>query len=251
MTPPGASSAEPPSPDDQIDVLLQRGRRAGPMLTAAGMLIFAASIVFSFVRLRQVEHEVVAKQELIERQDSTLAAQVEQIARNEERLAELAPAALRGFGWEGEPTAAAIESPAVRTSLAAHDSLVGLSRARPQIARGQTVVYFAKSPAIDVNQLNFIASLRELGFRVEVRRPVNPTRASNALWYGSEVDPAAVRMVGYALLRAGYELRYVGPFRAGDRGKERLIEIGVSPQAIRDALITPAGLERVVRGVAR
>src|SRR5690606_864832 len=162
--------AGPPSPDDQIDVLLQRSRRAGPMLTAAGMLIFAASIVFSFVRLRQVEHEIVAKQELIERQDSTLAAQVEAIRRNEQRLAELAPAALRGFGWEGRPTAATIESPAVRTSLAAHDSLVGLSRARPQIASGQTVRYLAKRPTIEVNQQDIVASLRGLGFRAEGRR---------------------------------------------------------------------------------
>jgi hypothetical protein len=249
MTTPNSPWQVAESGDEQLDAFLQRGRRGGTILAAAGMLIFAASVVFSFVRLKQIEREIGNNEAVIAQQVETLRAQESQIALNQQRLETMAPAALRGFGWDGETVVgAAIDSVAVQRSLTAHDALAELVRLQPQRADSQRIVYYAKGPTIDANQENFVASLRELGFAVEVVRPINPSRGSNALWFGSDVDPVAAQMVGYAMIRAGYDLQYVGRFQDPTGRKSHIIEIGVRPQSAQEPTLTPAALERALSG---
>lgn len=250
MTHTNKSGKEQPA-DAELEAFL-RGGRGGTALAALGTLVFVASIVFSFVRLRHVEEEMAHNRTMIEEQLATLERQNAEIRRNEERLATLAPAALRGFGWESSAEAgASIEPDAVQASLAAHDEVTKLTMSQPRVADGQRVVYYAKSPEVDVNQENFIASLRELGFTVQVVRPVNPVRSSNALWFGRNVEPAAVELAGQALIRAGYELQHVGEFQNATDRKADLIEIGARPQSIADPRITSASLASALRNVQR
>lgn len=231
---------------DPLELTLQRAGRGGTFLTAAGTLIFVASVGLSFMRLRSVENDVQKNRIVIEQQSETLRQQREEIERNEQRLRTLAPAALRGFGWEDTVR---FESQKVQASLVAHDSLTQITKSNPRIAQGQGVVYFAKSAQIDANQGNFIASLRDLGFSVTVRPPINPNRPTNAVWFGNEVDPAAVEMAAYALLRAGYALQHIGRVSEPDGSKARVIEIGASPLARDQPVITnemlPATLRRL------
>lgn len=216
--------------DPELERFFRRSRRSGTLLAGVGTLVFVASVIFSFVRLRQVEQEVALNRETIQEQVAILERQRAQIEQNNERLATLAPAAVRGFGYEQAATSGGPVRPdEIAASLAAHDAVTELAALQPAAAAGQRVVYYAKDPTIDSNQENFVASLRDLGFIVDVERPVNPVRTSNALWFGRAVDPAAAELAAQAMIRAGYPLQYVGTFVDPTDRKAQIIEIGARP----------------------
>ena len=90
----------------------------------------------------------------------------------------------------------------------------------PQENSDVTVEYFLK-PA-DSQKLP--DALKALGFTVTFRDANNPM-PTNCLWYGSNITDDEAKLVAYAIIRAGIDLRAIEPRR---RGGPRSIQVGHS-----------------------
>jgi len=98
--------------------------------------------------------------------------------------------------------------------------LAGTSALETQ--REITVQYFAK----EVDQQIVDSVLKALKFNVKVGAAPLPGLATNAIWFGEQVQPAQVKLVAYTLIRAGVRIRVIRPFRDPKGGRARLIQVG-------------------------
>lgn len=202
-----------------------------------GMLIFIASMVFSSVQLWTGEKKIRRNADVIAEQERKIALQQVQLRDNQQRIDNLAPAALKSFGWEGDVKASQPSTKEIAGSLAANDAIQQLVAVDPVPARGRRVIYFAKDADVDLNQQLFIESLKELGFDVEVRRPINSEVRTNAMWAGSNVPEEDRQLVALALIRAGYPLQLIGTFRSPSPANADIIQIGANPNHVRQRVL--------------
>jgi len=216
------------------------GRQSNPfgIVTAGiGVAILLASLVLSTIRIELVKREIARLQDVIVEQAIIIQTQREQIANNRRRLQLPIPDALTRLFGDSRGRAL---TPPGEEAAGGSWSEEGGSR-----TQGQRIVYYAKRR--DPNQRQLTRALRDLGFVVHVARPLNPNRASNAVWFGDDVSPLAVEITAGAMLRAGYRLQYIGPIENASGSKSRLIEIGVSPQSLRRPVITERTLQNALR----
>ena len=95
------------------------------------------------------------------------------------------------------------------------------------------VEYFVKK--LDKNIVK--DALGELGFQVEEKMPKIPNAMTNAIFYGKDVPENAVKLVAATLVRAGVELKYIGPFLNSD-GREMRMQIVHREKSKNNAALT-------------
>src|SRR5262249_11627339 len=99
--------------------------------------------------------------------------------------------------------------------------------------RGNTnLEYFLK----DVDQEKVLNAIKDLGFNAKSTAPVGNT-PTNAIWFGSQVDIEDVKLVAYALIHAGVNIKDIRPF-AKSEGREDVIQIGGRPAAVEKPPLT-------------
>ena len=117
--------------------------------------------------------------------------------------------------------ARSLDRPEVAHRFDALTRVTALAQSTPKAERSEiTVEYFFKpTDAADLG-----AALTELGFEVDRKEARNPN-VTNALWYGSEVPEESVKLVAYALIRAGYDLVAIQP-QSDPKVKPKVIQVG-------------------------
>jgi energy-coupling factor transporter ATP-binding protein EcfA2 len=117
------------------------------------------------------------------------------------------------------------EQPLNRTEVAKRfDALTRVSALADDVPRGQrsgiTVEYFRKPT--DTTDIG--AALEQLGFKVDSKTRINPN-VTNAIWYGAAVPEDSVKLVAFALIRAGYDLVSIQP-QSDPSVKRNVIQVG-------------------------
>ena len=141
-------------------------------------------------------------------------AQNEAAARVQaEASAEIAlRALLKEFGWSSQNlTKEPIKSPLVEESLNANNELPKMSSTNVERRQGITIQYYIKeldAPTY-VNEIKVEEALKGLGFKVEIKSPLLPDLATNAVVFGSNVNPDDAKLVAYSLIRAGVEVKAI------------------------------------------
>ena len=114
--------------------------------------------------------------------------------------------------------------------LAADQLRTELIESRNPSTRQDTQVwYYTKE--VDSPQLR--RALEEVGFEIkdEVPTSFQENDATNAVWHGPEVDLNDYKAVIVTLIRAGIDIRRVGPSCANRENKRKVIEVGASDEA--------------------
>jgi hypothetical protein len=93
-------------------------------------------------------------------------------------------------------------------------------------------------------------ALRELGYRVVTKPAELPDFVTNALFVGSEVPVADVRIIALALLRSGAELQRVCNFR-NPGTRPRVVQVGSSAAARRAPVLDVKALESLTAASLR
>jgi len=166
-----------------------------------------------------------------------IAKQVSKLDSLNTRIKAVTPAALQAYGWSADSVRAA-DSSRIGVSLQANDMIHGL-QGTTAIPEGLRVLYFAKQ--VDRNRENLLASLQQLGFSVTVRRPSNDDE-TNAIWVGDNVPVDVARMLGLALVRAGYRVKLIARFR-NSTDKELLVQIGRNPFVLTRPDLSPDSIK--------
>jgi hypothetical protein len=95
------------------------------------------------------------------------------------------------------------------------------AQSTPAAKRSEITVEYFRKPT-DTADLG--AALTDLGFRVDAKAMRNPN-VTNAIWYGAEVPEESVKLVAYALIRAGYDLVGIQP-QSDPTAKRKVIQVG-------------------------
>jgi len=90
----------------------------------------------------------------------------------------------------------------------------------------------------NVNGARVISSINNSGMHVVVKPPAN-AMATNCIWAGDKVTPAQVKIVAYALMRAGVEVKAIRRFKDGTGDKQRVIEVGAAPDLVNKQALSP------------
>ncbi|HYK04718.1 MAG TPA: hypothetical protein VE974_23400 [Thermoanaerobaculia bacterium] len=87
-----------------------------------------------------------------------------------------------------------------------------------------------------------VASLENLGFNVETLPP-NNTNPTNCIWHGSQVPEIEVKLVAYALIRAGFGVVGIQPLSPDQRHKPKVIQVGHNVRLEEETPITPEAID--------
>lgn len=109
----------------------------------------------------------------------------------------------------------------IQTSLDANDYRTELASEESISSRSDvTVQYFPK----DADGQIVRNALNELGFQVIDGNSQFPDKATNAIFHGSEVTENAIKLVAATLVRAGVQIKFIGPF-FNSQGREKMIQV--------------------------
>lgn len=137
---------------------------------------------------------------LAERRDA-LKAEVNKYQRLSNQLK---PFGLAGLGYH---KGAMPKQQQLIASLNAHAQARQLETASLQPRGNVELRIFARNLENATNAGVVFPRLRDLGFKVATLRPLLPNIPTNAVWYGSGVDPRNAQLVALTLLAAGAQLR--------------------------------------------
>jgi cell division protein FtsB len=102
-----------------------------------------------------------------------------------------------------------------------------------------TIQFFPK----DVDKDKVTAALHELGFKLDQRSAKVPDVATNAIWFGTDVNPEDAKLVAYTLMRAGIQIKSFERFNDSSGGyngvpKTSLIQVGANRALVNDRSLT-------------
>lgn len=219
-------------------------------VVAFSVLVVVLAVAMQFyllnnARQREIEAEARVKQAALEeqkaaQQQKTAAAAV---ARANALQSTLTRQIATGPLYEGarqevqkfsiEPVQS-LDRPEVANRFEALTRASALAQSTSSAQRSEiTVEYFRK--ATDTGDLG--AALAQLGFTVSPKRAVNPN-VTNCIWYGSEVPEDSVKLVAYALIRAGYDVLGIQP-QTNRNFKQKVIQVGHNVRLESEAPLTP------------
>jgi hypothetical protein len=204
---------------------LQRSSMVSVLLMLLGITVIAGSLYYSITRLEPLERQIAEKRE-------TLKELENKIKEKEASLAQLEKKDREKQKYIGV-ISTSIGVPVESASTAAFEK------------RGKTTIeYFLK----DVDQRKVLGAIQDLGFKVKPISPIGNT-PTNAIWFGSKVDVEDVKLVAYALVHAGVNIKDIRPFAISE-GREDVIQIGGRPAAVGKTSLTVEQI-RAVRQFTR
>jgi len=186
---------------------------ASILLMSIGIAVIAGSLYYSITRLEPLERQIAEKQAEFIKLESEVKKKKESLEQLEKEI-QVKHKYL-------EVISTSIGVPADAASTAAYER------------RGKTIIeYFLK----DVDQKKVLSAIQDLGFKVKSIPPFGTT-PTNAIWFGSHVDVEEVKLVAYALIHAGVNIREIKPFLKSE-GREGVIQIGGLPRAVEKPPLT-------------
>jgi energy-coupling factor transporter ATP-binding protein EcfA2/cold shock CspA family protein len=199
------------------------------------VLVVVASQLYLIVRANRRTLAATAREETANARQAEAAKAIARARASQERANELQTTVTKqivqtGALFEGAREAVKQfsvnpEQPLDRSEVAQRfDALTRVSALADDVPRvqrsGITVEYFRKpTDATDVG-----AALEQLGFKVDSKTMINPN-VTNAIWYGAEVPEDSVKLVAFALIRAGYDLVGIQP-QSDPSIKRNVIQVG-------------------------
>jgi len=105
----------------------------------------------------------------------------------------------------------------------AHISAITTTRA-PEHLSNVTIKYYRKP----TDSQKLAIALKDLGFTVSEQTARN-LHETNCIWYGSAVDANDVKLVAYAIIRAGLDLRGIQP-QSNPSAESHTIQVGHNPR---------------------
>ncbi len=153
------------------------------------------------------------------------------ITAKEKLIADLTPSALKGLGFKSDSSqqASSVLGPSLKTQKAAKELAERSSDTDRARRKRITIQFSPKYLDKDVNINIVVPSLQEFGFRVMKKKPKIEWMPTNAIWFGTNVEPVDVKLVAYTLLSAGIKIKTISPFRSPNGRKASLIQIGAKP----------------------
>ncbi|MGB5966670.1 MAG: hypothetical protein WBG65_14200 [Sulfurimonadaceae bacterium] len=102
--------------------------------------------------------------------------------------------------------------------------------AKPPSKRLSTQVWYYNK---EIDNPQLVASLKEVGFTVKnkIAKQNQANDSTNAVWHGSEIELDDYKAVIVSLIRAGIDIRRVGPSCKNINNKINVIEVGASDLA--------------------
>ncbi|HEX9982113.1 MAG TPA: hypothetical protein VGF69_02515 [Thermoanaerobaculia bacterium] len=199
------------------------------------VLAVVALQLFLIVRANRKTLEANTREEQAQAQQAAAARAIASARQSQEQANQLQTTVKQEIVATGALFAGAQEAvkrfsvdprqPLDRTEVAKRfDALTRVSALADDVPRGQrstiTVEYFRKpTDAADIG-----AALEQLGFNVDSKTMLNPN-VTNAIWYGSAVPEESVKLVAFALIRAGYDLVGIQP-QSDPSVKRNVIQVG-------------------------
>ncbi|MFX0198566.1 MAG: hypothetical protein ACFFCW_20795 [Candidatus Hodarchaeota archaeon] len=186
----------------------RRSTRTTSYLSLFLSLAAAAWLAFSLVQVNNLEERKLA-----------LSEEINELKKIQVDL-------LNDLGWNKEQIKTSkIETRDIQASLQASSARREAAvQSKPQLRENITIQVFSR----DIDRNIVASSLRELGFRVEIKPPnpeIKRKTKTNAIWFGPFVQIDQVKLVAYTLIRAGVKLQVIEPFQQ-PRGRNRVIQIG-------------------------
>jgi preprotein translocase subunit SecF len=149
--------------------------------------------------------------------------------------------ALYDFGWEsGRLPKTEINQDLVQQSFDADTARQQITSAGDTTRRSEvTVQYFPKN--VDQNKVR--AALQELGFKLDERSPLVTDVPTNAIWFGTNVNPEDAKLVAYTLMRAGIQIKLIERFSDSSGAyngvpKQSLVQVGAKRALVNDRPLT-------------
>lgn len=200
----------------------KRSQRRSVIYTVVSLLIGGVWLAYSIFEVSRLWEEASTLRTESTRLEKEITSKTNELRDLSERTSKL-----KKWGWLPETIAKADQSVSADHEFeaikSATDTPENLERRRKL-----TIEYFFK----DVDPDRVWEALGELGFT----RPAQPSPAlgktpTNAVWFGRSVQRDDVKLVAYALIRAGIQIRAIRPFLVSE-GRDSLIQVGGRPLAV-------------------
>lgn len=138
---------------------------------------------------------------------------------------------LSEFGWLNERAQSAnVEE--IRRSFGANRELAMLAASTyPDRRKNITIWYFPKN----VDQTKVSRALEELGFKLEIVKPIVTDVPTNAIWFGQAVSTDDTKLVALTLMRAGVGIKAIRPSRFTGGVRDSLIQVGADVRLVNTA----------------
>jgi hypothetical protein len=196
-------------------------RKISQYIAIISLVLFLLLISYSGYQLHVINKEtaqaaaaLTAKNEEVIEKDKLLKEMEEKI-KVKEMIVKQIDLLLEEFGWTKAQLAD--RQFLIIDSLKANNELQRVSSANEERRRGITIRYYSKRSDISNSVNKVVEALKGLEFQVEVRDPDVPGNATNTIVFGSNVSPEDAKLVAYALMRAGVEIKAI--YKASGRDK--------------------------------
>jgi hypothetical protein len=212
----------------------RRAVRRSWLYSGVALLVSALWLTYTVYTTNQLGNQAAAQKNEIGENEKQLTRQRKQIEKNKKTIESLAPHALDDFGFK-EASNTQVSDYQIDQSLDADSARKQLA-AKSDSGRRQNVQieYFWKN--VDYNKVE--EALRQLGFKVTVKEQINDL-ATNALWFGTQVNQEDAKLVAYTLIRAGIQFKGIRYFRpTSPRANTALIQIGSDPALVNKPALT-------------
>lgn len=244
--------------DDKLEVkkivseFIQRERRAvrrSWAYSAIALLVAVLWLSFTVYKTKQLGDEAASLRLQIDQNQTTLTETKKKLEDEKKKLntavelTGLTPEKLielYDFGWQSGRFPKSQLKQEVQQSFEANAARKqGLSPNDTGRRSEITVQFFPK----DVDKDKVTNALHELGFKLDQRPTIILDAPTNAIWFGTGVNPEDAKLAAYTLMRAGIQLKFFGRFKDSsgqynDVPKTSLIQVGANRALINDRSLT-------------
>jgi hypothetical protein len=217
--------------DNEVDYLKASRKRQALrvvfMVMSLGCIILLGFAVFSWVQARRANTKL-----------GHTIAELERVSRDNLKLAELLKRqniSLAGdLAQYGADRAAPLTEEQRQQSIKANEEYQSIALASQAAGRKEIEVkYFYR----EGDPPKVIQTIENLGFTVvKAETVIADNIPTNFIRYGSEVNPEDVKLLAFALMRVGVQLKSIGCFD-NSAGKEKQVQIGARMASVNAALI--------------
>ncbi|HEX7678030.1 MAG TPA: ATP-binding protein [Thermoanaerobaculia bacterium] len=194
--------------DQEVKKARERARYERNITMLVSAVLVALLLAYGFYRRSVTELE---KSQALLRETAAIKG---------ERLAK--EISLRGYTLETTKTA---DAQTLQKRFEALAQISAITANKPDRERSDVTVRYFRKPS---DSQKLASALKDLGFTVSEETAENP-RETNCLWYGSKVNENDVKLVAYAIIRAGVDLQCIQP-QTNPNFEPTSIHVGHAPK---------------------
>jgi len=184
-------------------------------------ILFSAVIVMLLVAYGFYRRSVTEQEKRVALEETRVALQRAEDAKIGERLAK--EISLQDYSLEA--TTMTADAQKLQKRFEALKQISAITATQPEQERSDVSVKYFRKPT---DSQKLASALKDLGFKVTEETAENP-RETNCIWYGSKVKEDDVKLVAYAIIRAGVDLQAIQP-HANANYEPNSISVGHGPK---------------------